>query len=198
MEVELLAQLRLAGCSVLLGVFLGVCWDVVRLFRQVWGVPYSGSSKRYGGVRLPLLGDRVCIGYRARKDSALLLVVLAMGDILFAAVAAMAVRLLLFVLAEGELRFFALFGAAAGFAAYYYTVGRLFLAVSGALVFALRVALAYLVFFLLYPCKKGAALCMRLHIRQRQRRYHKRALRQFYAAAKAGFLPAVDFPGNRM
>ena len=100
-----------AALSVLLGIFLGVFYDVIRFLRVLLGVNVSSPFKK--GKRAP----KAVFGY----------VFVALGDLLFFAVAAVLMSVFFFLTGDGRMRGYALVGAFLGFVLYYNTVGRLFI-----------------------------------------------------------------------
>ena len=96
------------AASLVLGVIFGVLYDVIRFTRVLLCVDVRPPHGARGWLRG---------------------MIVALGDLLFFAVAAVLMCVFFFVTNNGEVRGFALVGAFLGFLVYYNTVGRLFIAV---------------------------------------------------------------------
>lgn len=112
--------------SLTVGVFLGVLWDVFRIVRIVCYGKRKGGS--FAPIRLP--SNKKDVGRALRlchtqKFLSVSGITIFLSDLVFCLTAAVSVIILLFHLNGGEIRGFALFGAAAGFTVYYFTVGKL-------------------------------------------------------------------------
>jgi len=112
--------------SLAVGAFLGVLWDIFRIIRIIcYGKRKSGS---FAPIRLPSSEKDVSRALKlchSQKFLSLSGIFIFLSDIIFCLTAAVSVIILLFHLNGGEIRGFALFGAALGFTAYYFTLGKL-------------------------------------------------------------------------
>ncbi len=112
--------------SLTVGAFLGVLWDVFRIIRIACYGKRKGGS--FAPIRLPSSEKDVGCALKlchTQKFLSFSGIAVFFSDLLFCLTAAVSVIILLFHLNGGEIRGFALFGAAAGFTAYYFTIGRL-------------------------------------------------------------------------
>lgn len=116
MEVSMNRLVQMAIGSVFCGVFLGAVYDIIRFVRVLFSVDVSN----------PFL--------KRKKTAILRYLFVAVGDILFFAVASVLMCVFFFLFGDGRMRWFALAGAYGGFYLYYQTVGRLFIGVSSYLV----------------------------------------------------------------
>ncbi len=100
-----------AVLSLALGFLLGAFYDVIRLFRAIFGVTVKNPFKK-GRFNLKSL-----LGY----------IYVSAGDLLFFIVASAAMCVFFFLTGDGRARGYALFSSFCGFLLYYNTVGRLFI-----------------------------------------------------------------------
>ena len=142
--------LRLLAASVIVGMALGLVYDVLRICRVMMGM-----SRYTAAASAPIFCPRF---YKPRRKMGCSRVsdfvksaVLIAQDFFFCVTFGIAVALLLFSRNGGEFRGFVLLGALLGFAAYYFTVGRLVIRASEYVVFAIRTALLYAVYYVTLP-----------------------------------------------
>ena len=149
MEISMTALALEFLYSIILGVFLGVIYDVIRLLRVMWGVHKKSEIetneipnfiRRY--IRLPKKK-------LAKKKNGMLFV--AVGDILFFVFSACAFSIFTYYFNDGVIRGFALFGMTLGFFVYYFTVGRMVFFLSLQIVIFVKRAVSYGFFLLLFP-----------------------------------------------
>ncbi|MBQ6893173.1 MAG: spore cortex biosynthesis protein YabQ [Oscillospiraceae bacterium] len=100
-----------AALSVLVGIFLGAFYDIIRFARVLLGVNVSCPFKK-GKLSLHAI-----LGY----------VFVSISDFLFFVVAAAVMCIFFFLTGDGRMRGYALVGALLGFLLYYNTIGRLFI-----------------------------------------------------------------------
>lgn len=109
-------QTRLAEIllySFLLGIFLGVVYDLFRIRRQLFSI---GSAKKAANVQETT--NRICL----IED-----VIIFFEDVFYSIICSVVVCIFLFYVNHGRFRVIALVGAGLGFLVYYKTVGRLVL-----------------------------------------------------------------------
>ena len=125
--------------SLAVGAILGVIWDVFRVAR----IAAFGRKKRPKSVFVQLPSDkaeleRILNVDTSEKRSFLATASVFMSDLGFCVFSAICVILLLFQLSEGEIRGFVFAGAAIGFTVYYFTLGRLTVIFSDAIIRAIK------------------------------------------------------------
>ncbi len=125
--------------SLAVGAILGVIWDVFRVAR----IAAFGRKKRPKSVFVPLPADRAELEQilnvdTSEKRSFFAAASVFISDLGFCVFSAICVILLLFQLSEGEIRGFAFAGAAIGFTVYYFTIGRLTVIFSDAIIRAIK------------------------------------------------------------
>ncbi len=120
-----------AALSVLLGIFMGALYDVIRFARLVFGFRVSPLSKQNKNI----------VGY----------IFVSLTDFLFFVILAVCMCVFFFLTGDGRMRAYGLFGAFLGFWLYYNTVGRLFISVSTALVTLFKKAVKCALRLLLTP-----------------------------------------------
>lgn len=133
--------------ALILGIFLGVIYDGLRITRVFLGVRYSRrAAKRLESLRLPLLPPRKKSG-----ESRFLGVIVFFEDLLFCLFAGIALILLFYAVNNGKIRGLAFLACGAGFLAYRVTVGRIVMLFSQVIAFAVECIARYALFFLSYP-----------------------------------------------
>lgn len=191
MEISIRALLYSFFYSILLGTFLGAVYDLVRIGRIFLGVNYSRiSGTVLKEIELPLISKFKNEKKRKeRKFSLLALDILVFaGDILFCIFAALVLVIFIYHSNEGKARWMIFFGAAAGFAAYYFSLGKIVMFFSQYIVFVVRSIVSYAVFFALFPIKAVFSLLLRLFRRIWMRVYTKREIRRIRRGSKIGFI----------
>lgn len=135
--------------SLPLGALLGMVYDVIRFIRVLLGVD----------VRSPF-------GARPRRRGAYLAyIIVALGDFLFFAIAAVFLSVFFFLTGDGRMRSYVLLGAFCGFWIYYHTVGRLFISICAYLAALCKRAAVWLWRKSLLPFRYFFALCKKIGVR---------------------------------
>ena len=111
MEISMTAAAVSAALSVIVGVFLGAFYDVIRFLRAALGITVASPFKK------GKLTFHAVFGY----------VFVILTDLLFFLVAAAIMASFFFLTGDGRMRGYGLCGAFLGFLIYYNTVGRLFI-----------------------------------------------------------------------
>ena len=121
--------------SISVGIFLGLLWDFFRIFRIIfYGKP---SSVLPSPVKLPATEKdvRKALSFKhTQKFFSPAGITVLISDLIFCITATFSVIILLFHLNGGEVRAFALFGAGIGFTSYYFTVGKITVKISDAII----------------------------------------------------------------
>ena len=142
MDISQAALARLYLYALLLGIGLGILYDLLRITRVFLGAHYSRrAARRLQELHLPLLRPRL-----KRRESRALGIVVFLEDLLFCLFAAVAMILLFYEANRGKIRFPALICVGAGFLLYRSTLGRLVMLSSEVIVFALDTAFRYVCF----------------------------------------------------
>lgn len=127
MEIFIGKQLEVVAYSFILGLIFGGLYDIIRITHIICGIAsYSGEKRGMKRGVLPFLLFFLC-------DAAYVLTVTA------------AFSVFLYWQMNGTFRWFVLVSAAAGFAVYYHTAGRIVMAFSEAIVRFLRLAALWIV-----------------------------------------------------
>ena len=131
--------------SLIVGFFLGFLWDFFRIFRIIcYGKP---SAAPITPIRLPSTEKEVrsALSFKHRhKFFSPTGITVFISDLLFCTTSAFSVIILLFHLNDGEIRAFALFGAGIGFTVYYFTLGRITVRISDAIIKKVKKLLFFL------------------------------------------------------
>ena len=159
MEVFISQQFTVLLYACVLGVFLGVLYDVFRIMRVMMGVKYAGIVKKTTDrIKLPKIESFVRRTGEGKISVKMREIGIAAGDVAFFFLAGIAMCIFIYWSNNGKFRFFALAGAAAGFSLYYFTLGKLIIMLSEYICFFLRAAFGYILYFTLTPliwvCKK--------------------------------------------
>ena len=187
---------RLLWYSFFGGVLLGALYDTLRLSRVLLGVcHYVDISPK---MRVPSpFRERA---RSPRKRSAVFReVLLALEDLGFCLAAGAVMMLLLFYGNDGGFRGFVLLGLLAGFLLYYATLGALVVRVSEHLVFWLKTAILYAVFYITRPflflfrlvrnaVRRAYGSVSRRVILRRLRRYDEKKRKELFAMSEQGFV----------
>jgi hypothetical protein len=138
MEISPFLLTLLLSWSLAFGLILGVLNDVNRIIRVFGGVKYS--EKRFGKLYelvLPVVHQPLL-----RKENKFhkkaLAVLIFFQDIIFFIVASIGIILLNYEFNEGRFRFFVVVAVILGFLLYYFTVGKVVMAVSEGIVFFIK------------------------------------------------------------
>ena len=118
---------------------------------------------------------------------------------MFCLIFGVALALLMFSHNDGEFRGFAVIGAAVGFAAYYFTVGKWVICASEYVVFAIKTLILYAVYYVTLPFlslarflgKRIGKLVRRVVDAAREKRiarYHTAERERLLSKAQGGFL----------
>ena len=139
--------------SVIIGVLLGVIYDIVKISRVMLGISaYSETSKKLASISLPLIKNRSTLKKRS-KSSMYSIIMLFLGDIVFSLICAAIYSVFLFHAIRGLVRWYFLLASAIGFFLYYFTVSRIVLNLIEVLFFCVKTAIRYLIFVLVLPIK---------------------------------------------
>ena len=196
MEIYPSALWRLLLASFLLGVGMGVLYDCIRIQRVLFGIcryTKAANAPAFCPTFLKVQKKRAGKGKEIIKASFLVL-----QDVVFCLAAGILVSILLFYRNDGVFRGFVLIGAALGFVAYYFTVGRLVISASEYIVFAIRTAFLYVVYYVSLPFirlgrfsveRVGGAIQRAREKRLERIRasYHARVCREMLALSEKGF-----------
>jgi hypothetical protein len=162
MQVSMWGLLVALLYSLAFGAFLHLLYDGIRIARVLCGVRYGGRvSSRLQACRLPLLPPDFATRPPKKAGERLRTAFIVATDILFCLVAGLLFSVFVYWQNDGEVRAVLLLGAAAGFALWHQTVGRLILLVSETLAFCLRVVAAYLFLLVRLPLSFLARLLLR-------------------------------------
>ena len=138
--------------SFLFGMSAGVFNDISRIIRAFWGVRYSKKSfERLYELKLPLVGRLGSGRAEGKWNKRFLGVIIFFQDILLFGYFACGVVVLNYYLNRGQLRLYTVAVAAAGFAVYYFTLGRLLMLLSEGVIFFIRAALNILLHIIFRP-----------------------------------------------
>ena len=208
MEISPYLLFWLSVSSFLFGMAVGVLNDIHRLSRIFFGVRYGG--KRFDSLYrhpLPLLRRPLEREKKPPKKRWLLSIVIFIQDVLLFCVAGVGVVLLNFYFNRGQLRLYTPILALLGFVFYYFTVGKLVMLISEAVVFFVRAFCQILFFLLFYPFRQTLVFLRKSVTKlwinigktianKRKKRYNISKTRCVIKQAESGFLAADAFLGK--
>ena len=138
--------------SFFFGGFLGVLNDVNRMVRVFFGVRYGGESFRSLYAReLPVIHRPLGGGEHSKIGQGALSVLIFFQDVFLFSFAGVGCVLLHYEYNSGRFRFFTLPAIMLGFLLYYFTLGKLIMALSERIVFVIKAAFLILGNVLLRP-----------------------------------------------
>ena len=141
-------QIAVLFRALLLGIFLGVSYDVFRVTHVFTGVRYSSALEKFWTKKLPLIGANSLVQGKNVTDK-IKNAVVCVGDILFSVWAGVAVSVFIYRYCYGIIRWYVF--ALLGFLAYYFTVGRVVLTVVEFIMFLTVTAVKYVFYFAFRP-----------------------------------------------
>ena len=199
MQVQPIELFRLLMSSFMVGVALGVLHDVLRIGRVLIGMNHYTSA-----ATVPVFCPKFCKRRekksRTRFVTILLNILLGVQDILFCLTMGAAVAVLLFYHNNGEFRGFVIIAILAGLAVYLMTVGKLVINASEYVVFAVKTAILYIVYYMTWPfialfrllLNQARRIVARIQSRREKKqiaRYHAKHIQLLTELAATGFLP---------
>ncbi len=199
MEISPYMLMLLLIYSFFFGMSAGALNDINRIIRAFFGVRYSKYSfdklysKKLPFVKKPL--ERKEIGVAKNRILSLIIFI---QDILLFVYFGCGIVVVNYYFNRGQLRLYTIAAALAGGAIYYFTLGRIVMAISEAIIFFIRGAFKVVFFLLFYPIslifKKifGAIKKMRIKIKtslakKRDIRYNESKQSELAALARRGF-----------
>ena len=199
MQVQPIELFRLLMSSFMVGVALGVLYDVLRIGRVLIGMNHYTSA-----ATVPVFCPKFCKRRekksRTRFVTILLNILLGVQDILFCLTMGAAAAVLLFYHNNGEFRGFVIIAILAGLAVYLMTVGKLVINASEYVVFAVKTAILYIVYYMTWPfialfrllLNQARRIVARIQSRREKKqiaRYHAKHIQLLTELAATGFLP---------
>ena len=156
MEVSLIQQLTVTLYSVLAGGVFGLLYDVLRISRIFLGINYVNKfTEKIKDIKLPLIENPMIRTTKKRKEKFKKIAV-GIGDILYFLIITPIAVVFTYHVNNGSIRWYLVFGMAAGFALYYFTLGKIIISVSEYIVFFIKTVFSYLSYLILRPIKRGA------------------------------------------
>ena len=156
MEVSLIQQLTVTLYSVLAGVVFGLLYDVLRISRIFLGINYVNKfTEKIKDIKLPLIDNPMRRTTKKREEK-FKAVAVGIGDILYFLIITPIAVVFTYHVNNGSIRWYLVFGMAAGFALYYFTLGKIIISVSEYIVFFIKTVFSYLSYLILRPIKRGA------------------------------------------
>ena len=156
MEVSLIQQLTVTLYSVLAGVIFGLLYDVLRISRIFLGINYVNKfTEKIKDIKLPLIENPMMRTTKNREEKFKKIAV-GIGDILYFLIITPIAVVFTYHVNNGSIRWYLVFGMAAGFTLYYFTLGKIIISVSEYIVFFIKTVFSYLSYLIIRPIKRGA------------------------------------------
>ncbi len=199
MEISMNALALSLVWALVVGICLGAVYDVIRIQRIFLGVTYgNGGAAKLGEVKLPLISKYKFARPRDKKQKnkslskIALNIIIFIGDLIFCFFSSLVCVVFIYHTNDGKARWIVFFGFALGFLAYYFSLGKLVMFFSQYIVFAIRSAVKYLVFFTVVPVRYVLAalwrIVSRIHYKVRAKRYTRSETKKIMDASKIGFI----------
>ncbi len=186
--------------SFLFGMSAGVFNDVNRIVRAFFGVRYSGRSfERLYEMKLPFVGSLGVKSEAKKIRKGLLSVLIFFQDILLFAFLGCGTVILNYYLNRGQFRLYTIAAVAAGFALYYFTLGKLVIFLSEGIIFFVKASIRIIFYVISRPFALAARLFVRIFEAIRKKiasalakkqmiRYNKRKQAEILESSRRGFL----------
>lgn len=142
-------QFVAAAVSVLFGIASGAVYDVFRVLRVLMGLNTCTGGKTLYGLKMPVSGYI----YRPPTKGRFSGVMLALGDIAFFTLWGASFAVLTCHISSGHVRWYSVIPMLCGFAAYYFTCGKIVMSAARYAAFALWAVGGYVIFILLLPIR---------------------------------------------
>ena len=180
MGISQLSLGRLFLYALVLGVILGIVYDLTRLTRLFFGAHYNRRvAKHLRRIELPFLPLQ-----KEKGESRALGIVLFFEDLLFCLGVGIALILLFYEVHNGKVRGPAILCCGAGFLIYRFTLGRLVMLSFEFVAYFLETAVRYAVFFISWPIrvvKRQIVKCVVKFYDGAKKRYLKRGRARYTA-----------------
>ena len=179
--------------ALLLGVGLGLAYDLIRIVRILLGEQFSTSACRFRDAQLPLLSAK-----KRKRHPRMLKLLVFVGDFLFCIFAAIAMILLFYQINNGKVRFLAFPMAGIGFYLYRRSLGRAVMLGAETAAFLLETAVRYLCFFAMFPikwsCRRLVSVARKCHrgvVMKRRRRVRADYTKRFEAQMESNIMQGL-------
>ena len=192
--------------SFIFGMAAGVLNDINRIVRALLLGKRSGRFERLYEIKLFLVG-RLSERKQSKLSQRALVVLTFLGDVALFVFIGCGIVILNYYLNKGQMRLYTITSVAAGFFLYYFTIGKVVMALAEVIVFFIRATLAIAIECLMTPIRAAArsfkktfgALARKIGLLLAKRimlRYNKREERRLIALSCTGFLKEEEENGG--
>ncbi|MBQ9744677.1 MAG: spore cortex biosynthesis protein YabQ [Clostridia bacterium] len=143
MGVSFLHQLSVSYHSVILGFYLGIIYDIVRIIRCFFGVRYRCVIKRFDKLWLKSEEKKLNRVYES--------LLMGITDILFFIIIACIMASFIYSVNSGNVRWYIYLFAFAGFLIYYLTLGKIIISLSSLIVRTVKKVFRIFIMCMLSP-----------------------------------------------
>ena len=151
MEISIKYQLLTMLYSSILGLFIGLIYDVFKIVRKLINGEISNKTKnKLEKIKFPLINVQFKGENLKIKEKTVYFIV----DILFFVVVTPVMQIFIYTFSSGIVRWYIFLGVFIGFMIYYVSVSRIIIIMYEYIAFFIKVLLSYLIYFIKLPFDK--------------------------------------------
>ncbi len=152
MEISPFMLAKLLLYSIAFGIAVGVFYDANRIIRVLLGERYAKRSfERLYSLKLPFVKRELSVQKNRKINGVLKNIIVFFGDLFTLVFTGCGIVILNYSYNDGGFRGFSVIGVALGFAAYYFTAGKLIIFLLEPIAFLLKYCICAFFVFLGYP-----------------------------------------------
>lgn len=154
MEVLIEYQLLTTLFSIILGVFIGLIYDMFKILRILSGLDFSKKvHNKILKLKLPLIKQIIAVKNN-KFNHTMRSILYLIWDLLFFITIIPIVQIFVYATSSGIARWYIFAGGFLGFVLYYYTLSKLISPLYEYLLLTIRIIFAYGIYFIKLPLKK--------------------------------------------
>lgn len=178
MEVSIKYQLITAFLSIFLGAFIGVIYDMFKIFRILSGLEFSNKlENKISKLKLPIINQTIK-KKKSKLNKIKRYVIYILWDLLFFIVIIPIVQIFVYAASSGIVRWYIALGGFIGFIVYYFTLSKLTTPVYEYILLFIKIFFAYIYYFIKLPLKKLFILIINKYNKFKRNKEKKREERQ--------------------
>ena len=148
MEISIKNQLITMLFSIILGMFIGLIYDIFKILRLMTGLELSPKMQnKLNKIRLPLIVKK----NNKKSNNTKKYILYIIWDILFCIAITPIIQIFVYATSFGIFRWYILIGIALGFTCYYYTVSKIIAPVYEFILLGIWVVFKYILYFIKLP-----------------------------------------------
>lgn len=154
MEVSIKYQLITALLSIILGAFIGLIYDMFKIFRILSGLEFSNKlQNKISSLKLPII-KQLRVNKNNKFSNAKRYSLYLLWDLLFFIVIIPIVQIFVYATSSGIVRWYIFIGAFLGFLIYYFTLSKLIAPIYEYILLGFKIIFAYAFYFIRLPLKR--------------------------------------------